>query len=206
MHIGSFSKTVSPWLPLAYLALPRSSWLHGALVGLDSERDASTSGPMQAALAAFMASGGFWRHLTRSRRRYAHRRQFVQTFVESIDWGDVSGLDGGLHLALPVPAAEVAAALLEQGLLVATLHEYALSGQSREQALVLGDRHSGDLEFVGALELIDRTVRRLRGRSGSGTRSVLALAGDPFLALQLTVLVLQTNWRPRVERHGAPRC
>ncbi|WP_068210753.1 aminotransferase class I/II-fold pyridoxal phosphate-dependent enzyme [Rathayibacter tanaceti] len=86
-HVGSFSKTVSPWLRIAYLAVPPSSWLHAALVGLDDERDASASGPTQAALAQFMASGAFRRHLTRARRRYAHRRELVRTFADSVPWG-----------------------------------------------------------------------------------------------------------------------
>ncbi|WKK70964.1 PLP-dependent aminotransferase family protein [Rathayibacter oskolensis] len=102
-HVGSFSKTVSPWLRVAYLALPASSWLRPALAELDAERDASVSGPTQEALAAFMADGAFRRHLTRSRRRYAHRRELVRRFAEGIDWGSASGLDGGLHVVLSVP-------------------------------------------------------------------------------------------------------
>ncbi|PPI11655.1 PLP-dependent aminotransferase family protein [Rathayibacter sp. AY1D2] len=163
--VGSFSKTVSPWLRIAYLAVPRASWLRAALAGLDDEKDASASGPTQAALAQFMASGAFRRHLTRSRRRYAHRRELVHAFGESVPWGRASGLDGGLHVVLSLPAPldahAVAAALLREGLLVATLHEYALSGRAATEALVLGYGHVGDLELAAALDLVDRTVRAL---------------------------------------------
>ncbi|QHC66168.1 aminotransferase class I/II-fold pyridoxal phosphate-dependent enzyme [Rathayibacter sp. VKM Ac-2759] len=174
-HVGSFSKTVSPWLRVAYLALPASSWLRPALAELDAERDASVSGPTQEALAAFMADGAFRRHLTRSRRRYAHRRELVRRFAEGIDWGSASGLDGGLHvvLSVPLPAGEVAAALLEEGLRVATLHEYALSGRAEEEALVLGYGGASDLELAEALGVLDRTVRRLTGSAGSpGVRGI----------------------------------
>jgi GntR family transcriptional regulator/MocR family aminotransferase len=112
-----------------------------------------------------MASGAFRRHLTRSRRRYAHRRELVHAFGESVPWGRASGLDGGLHVVLSLPAPldahAVAAALLREGLLVATLHEYALSGRAATEALVLGYGHVGDLELAAALDLVDRTVRAL---------------------------------------------
>lgn len=164
-HVGSFSKTISPWLRIAYLAVPPSSWLRGALIAVNDERDASASGPTQAALAEFMASGAFRRHLARSRRRYAHRRELVRGFAEDLPWGRASGLDGGLHVVLSLPAplesAAVAAALLREGLLVATVHDYAFSGRSGTEALVLGYGHSGDLEVTSALALIDRTVRAL---------------------------------------------
>lgn len=169
-HVGSFSKTISPWLRIAYLAVPPASWLRGALTAFD-ERDASASGPTQAALAEFMASGAFRRHLARSRRRYAHRRELVRVFAEAVPWGRASGLDGGLHVVLSLPAplesAAVAAALLREGLLVATLHDYAFSGRSGTEALVLGYGHSGDLELTSALALIDRTVRALGRRARS---------------------------------------
>ncbi|MBF4462727.1 MULTISPECIES: PLP-dependent aminotransferase family protein [unclassified Rathayibacter] len=172
-HVGSFSKTVSPWLRVAYLALPGTSWLRGALAAVDEARDASASGPTQAALAEFMASGAFRRHLTRSRRRYAHRRGLVQAFAEAIDWGTARGLDGGLHVVLSLPspldASAVCAALLEEGLLVATLHDYALSGRADSEALVLGYGNAGDLELGSALTLVDRTVRRLLARGIPGS-------------------------------------
>lgn len=170
-HVGSFSKTVSPWLRVAYLALPASSWLRPALVGLDAERDASVSGPTQEALAAFMASGAFRRHLTRSRRRYGHRRELVRAFGERIEWGSALGLDGGLHVVLTLPeplaARGVAASLEQEGLLVAVLDDYALADRAAQQALVLGYGGAGDLELSAALETIDRTVRLLlRGARG----------------------------------------
>lgn len=164
-HVGSFSKTVSPWLRVAYLALPASSWLRPALADVDAERDASVSGPTQEALAAFMASGAFRRHLTRSRRRYAHRRELVRAFGERIAWGSALGLDGGLHAVLTLPspleAVAVTAALEREGLLVAALDDYALAARSPVQALVLGYGAAGDLELTSALETIDRTVRDL---------------------------------------------
>ncbi|OOB90815.1 aminotransferase-like domain-containing protein, partial [Rathayibacter sp. VKM Ac-2630] len=169
-HVGSFSKTVSPWLRVAFLALPAASWLRPALSGLDSERDASVSGPTQEALAAFMAGGAFRRHLTRARRRYAHRRELVRAFSERIDWGEARGLDGGLHVVLSLPrslaASDVADALAREGLEVATLDAYALSGGADRPALVLGYGHLTDLELTASLGTIDRTVRRLAHERG----------------------------------------
>ena len=169
-HVGSFSKTVSPWLRVAFLALPAASWLRPALSGLDSERDASVSGPTQEALAAFMAGGAFRRHLTRARRRYAHRRELVRAFSERIDWGEARGLDGGLHVVLSLPrslaASDVAEALAREGLEVATLDAYALSGRADRPALVLGYGHLTDLELTASLGTIDRTVRHLAHERG----------------------------------------
>ncbi|MCJ1704563.1 PLP-dependent aminotransferase family protein [Rathayibacter sp. VKM Ac-2926] len=174
-HVGSFSKTVSPWLRVAYLTLPPSSWLHGAVREVDAERDASVSGPTQEALAAFMAGGGFRRHLTRSRRRYAHRRGLVRDFSEAIDWGSARGLDGGLHVVLglpaPLTARAVVAALAAEGLLVAPLDDYALADRAEEEALVLGYGSASDLELTAALSTIDRTVRALLG-GGPAVRGI----------------------------------
>ncbi|KZX21182.1 hypothetical protein ACH61_01693 [Rathayibacter tanaceti] len=72
-----------------------------------------------------------------------------------------------LSLPAPLDAHAVAAALLQEGLLVATLHEYAFSGRASTEALVLGYGHAGDLELSSALALVDRTVRALsRGIPG----------------------------------------
>ncbi|MCM6764172.1 PLP-dependent aminotransferase family protein, partial [Rathayibacter sp. ZW T2_19] len=173
-HVGSFSKTVSPWLRVAFLALPAASWLRPALGVQSRERDAAVSGPTQEALAAFMATGAFRRHLARSRRRYAHRRELVRAFSARIDWGEARGLDGGLHVVLTLPASleasDVAAALAAEGLEVATLDAYAVSGHADESALVLGYGHLSDLELSSSLETIDRTVRRLA--HGAGRRGI----------------------------------
>jgi GntR family transcriptional regulator/MocR family aminotransferase len=81
LYVGSFSKTLLPTLRLGFLLAPPS--LRPALRTAKLVTDWHTSGPMQAALAEFISSGAFARHIRRMRRTYAERHQLVVSIVDS---------------------------------------------------------------------------------------------------------------------------
>ena len=70
-----------PTLRLGFLLAPPS--LRPALRKAKLVTDWQTSGPMQDALAEFIASGAFARHIRRTRRTYAERHQLIASIVDT---------------------------------------------------------------------------------------------------------------------------
>jgi len=100
IYLGTFSKVMYPALRIGYLALPDplvEPFTRAKLV-------ADGGGPMleQDALADFIASGEFERHIRRSRRRYAERRQaLLESLAKRLgDRLEVCGADAGLHVVV----------------------------------------------------------------------------------------------------------
>lgn len=168
VHVGSFSKTVSPWLRVAYVIVRGSSPLRRRLDAELAVEPSPVSGIVQLALSAYLGSGALRRHVARARRAYAHRRQLLIDFFADVEWGGVSGLDGGLHavIALPsgVAADAVVAAMADRGVLLAPLDDYAVSGRATSSGVVLSYGGVGDLALVRALREVDAVVRGLLAR------------------------------------------
>lgn len=80
LHLSSFSKTLFPGVRVG--AIAARGRLSEALVALKHASDLSDSMPLQAALADFLATGGYERHLGRMRRELRTRRDAL---VESLE-------------------------------------------------------------------------------------------------------------------------
>ncbi|HLL12016.1 MAG TPA: PLP-dependent aminotransferase family protein [Rubrivivax sp.] len=77
IYVGSFSKTVLPALRLGYIVCPRA--LRNDLVLARRLADIGSSGVDQCALAHFMASGAYERHLQRTALELRRRRHALAT-------------------------------------------------------------------------------------------------------------------------------
>ncbi|WP_241979968.1 MULTISPECIES: PLP-dependent aminotransferase family protein [unclassified Cryobacterium] len=151
--VGSFSKTVTPWIRCGYIVA--TGPLGAALRQVRDDLGPSVSGVQQAALARYLDSGGLARNVTRVRREYAHRRALVIGRLGALPGVRLTGLDGGLHVVVHTGAD--ASALVTQaaarGVRVASLADYAVLARG-QHGLVLGYGTPTDLELGRALDVL----------------------------------------------------
>ncbi|MGE4321589.1 MAG: PLP-dependent aminotransferase family protein [Sphingobium sp.] len=82
IHIGSFSKTISPTLRLGFIVAPPAV---AARIADFATCLAPAPGPaVQLATAEFMREGHYLRHLRRSKRTYAGRRDAIRPLLEGV--------------------------------------------------------------------------------------------------------------------------
>lgn len=115
IYLGTFSKSIGAALRMGYMVLPEAlvqpartvkTLLNNGQPWLD-----------QAVLAEFIASGGFANHLRRIRRLYLQRRDCLIAALERhFGQVDLSGLEGGMHLAWRLPSGSPSARVLELAL------------------------------------------------------------------------------------------
>lgn len=104
-YIGSFSKVMFRGLRLGFIVVPLSQ-----VTRLQSSQQAlgqSAALPTQPALADFMNSGAFYRHLNRMRRHYRHKRDVLLRLLEChlARWFEWEKPKGGMHIIAYVKAA-----------------------------------------------------------------------------------------------------
>jgi len=135
------SKTLAPALRLAWIVLP-SRFVN------DVTRQyvvtwSSPSAVQQVAMADFMVSGEFDRHMRRTRRVYRRRRDaLVSALAEQLPAIRIGGAAAGLHLVawLPDGADEpaIAGAARRRGVAVHAIHRHCTCVAAMAPALILG--------------------------------------------------------------------
>ena len=141
VHLGTFSKVLTPWLRVGYLLAPAR--LRAELLAARTDLRSVVSGLDQRALARYLASGALRRHIARTRRDYAHRRRHLARLVAAQPVLRLHGTRGGLHAVVGLPHGTDVTMLLEacaqQGLLLADLHDYAAgAGPHPHPAVIIG--------------------------------------------------------------------
>lgn len=100
IYAGTFSKALMPGLRMGYLVLPEA--LIAPVLALRQRSDRAPAGLIEPAMAAFLAEGGFARHLRRARLRSLAARDALVAALR--DGGaQPKAPDQGLHLTLPLP-------------------------------------------------------------------------------------------------------
>lgn len=103
VYVGTFSKVLAPGLRLGYVVAPR--WLRERLLRLRERSGDRVPWPVQRALAAFLASGDFDRHVRRVRRQYAERRSALREALQPASRiARLGGMEAGLHAFLEFTA------------------------------------------------------------------------------------------------------
>jgi GntR family transcriptional regulator/MocR family aminotransferase len=150
IHIGTFSKSLTPAIRISYLVLPqqlvaRYEQNAGFLASTVSRID-------QAVLQAFVADGHFERHLNKSRKVYRQKHDVLMDALTPLrERFNISGDAAGLHVILrpnqetgikKAAEAELLAGAEKEGCKVYGMSAYAagerLSEETEETALLIG--------------------------------------------------------------------
>ena len=168
IYIGTFSKTLFPSLRLGYIVIPPA--LVERFQAVRQANDLCPSHLYQAALADFISSGHFTRHVRKTRLLYAERRNALTQALRS-EFGDATeilGAEAGMHLVVTLPPnmsdRKISACAAREGLWLWSLSA-AYAGANARQGFILG--------FGGTkVDEMPHQVRRLRkavsGESGYG--------------------------------------
>ncbi|MFD7307597.1 PLP-dependent aminotransferase family protein [Promicromonospora sp. NPDC059942] len=105
VHLGSVSKTLAPAIRIGWLLAPAA--LRSELVEARYWTDLASPALPQFALAHFITTGGFERHLRQVRRRHRARRDALLTALAThLPGATAHGVAAGLHLLVTLPGVD----------------------------------------------------------------------------------------------------
>lgn len=144
VYVGSFSKTLFPALRIGYAVLPRH--LVQPFLGIKWITDRLTPTVAQEALAEFISSGAYTRHISRMTRLYRQRRsRLLEALYEHFGAGvRISGEAAGLHVLITltgtrgVGESEIVALAAARGVRIYPASGYFVQGPPPEPAFLMG--------------------------------------------------------------------
>ena len=177
IYVGTLSKVLAPGLRIGWVVAPHN--LIGAMTRLRAAFDGQGSLPMEAAVAEMLEDREVQRHIWRSRRQYAERRDALAETLRVHLGGalDFETPPGGLALWARVlgrvSADAWARRALERGVRVSPGSRYTLDGGVSPHLRIGFARHSAE-------ELVE-AVKRLAGSRtpGASTRGSPKNAAGP---------------------------
>ena len=172
IHIGSFSKTVSPALRLGFVVAPVELANQFAEVAACL---APAPGPaVQLAMTEFMHEGHYMRHLRRTKRAYAARRDTLLEHIEAFagkDRAATAGLTVLLSLEPGSSDVVVARESLAFGIYPAPLSAWYGSQELPRSGLLLGIATSPTKNLAESCERLFEIIRRFGRRPDMNTTS-----------------------------------
>ncbi|HEY3682637.1 MAG TPA: PLP-dependent aminotransferase family protein [Streptosporangiaceae bacterium] len=164
VYAGTASKTISPGLRLAWLALP--GHLVAPVAKAKSHLDRYSETLSQLVLADLISSGGYDRHIRRCRTRYRHRRdRLVNALAAGAPGLALTGIEAGLHALLPLPTPEAERQAQSQarraGLAVDALADYYATPTPPRSGLVIGYGTPPEHGFTPAVDALLKSLHPL---------------------------------------------
>ncbi|TSD86101.1 PLP-dependent aminotransferase family protein [Mycobacterium sp. KBS0706] len=160
IHIGSFSKTISPTLRLGFLVAPAplASRFAEAAACL-----APAPGPsLQLATAAFMRDGHYMRHLRRTKRVYSAQRDALLTCLQPhADSITVAGLAALMRLPDGAPDLAIAREAQAFGLAPVPLSLWYSSPAAARSGLLLGIATTPQKQLERSCDRLRQVIARL---------------------------------------------
>lgn len=166
IYLGTFSKSLLPGLRLAYCVVP--SGLVDPLQQLMRNMGCAASVQVQVALAQFMDSGAYQKHLKQIRKIYQERGALlVSTLTDRLgNRVEVEAPGGNVQVAMlfrePVDDNAVAKAMQDKGFAVSPLSN-CYQGNARKSGLIIGFADASAKQVTQGVEtlgtLLDDLVR-----------------------------------------------
>jgi GntR family transcriptional regulator/MocR family aminotransferase len=141
IYAGTASKTLAPAVRLGWLVVPRR--MLADVLSAKERADRHGSSLDELTLAEFITSGGYDRHVRRSRLRYQRRRdRLLAALARALPDPRVTGVAAGMHAVLHLPPgmgeAETVAAAAARGLALDGMRDYRMPTVDYPDALVIG--------------------------------------------------------------------
>ena len=161
--LGSMSKSLGPTVGIGWVVTPRR-WVDA----VRSSHELSLLPPIlnQVALAHFMESGAYDRHLRASRLRFrARRAALVAALRRRLPECRMRGAEAGLHILLELPAGTDAAAVVAEAqrrdLQLFNLDEMRFHPKPDEPALLLGYSNLNDSVVDDAVAVLVAVISQV---------------------------------------------
>ena len=170
IYIGTFSKVFSVSLRLGYLIMPQA--LIASFAHTLSKFGVKAALPCQRALANFVDSGDFYRHIRRVRRIYADRRRILLDQLQQKLWQYISlqdhqaGMQVTVKLAPGLDDQEIAAQARAKEIIVSPLSSHYGDGES-QSGLLLGFCPYTEPEITANITSLAEIIEALAESAGT---------------------------------------
>ena len=159
--IGSMSRTMTPTVNVGWIVAPRR-WVEA--VRAEPRLAATAPALNQLALARFLESGDYDRHLRASRQRLRKRRDaLIAELTRRVPEAKISGHHSGLHFLLELPqataATRVMAAAPKRGMALCDVHLMYLDGAVEETRIQVGYGNLADSVVTEAANVLADLIR-----------------------------------------------
>jgi GntR family transcriptional regulator/MocR family aminotransferase len=176
LHIGSFSKTISPTLRLGFLVVPPE--LVRRFGDLAACLAPAPAAPVQRAVAEFLRGGHYLRHLRRMKRLYAARRGALLRCLREVASDSMKvQATAGLAVVILLPEfmsdSDIALMALPFGLAPSPLSPWYMQSPP-QQGLLLGVTNLNERRLAADCRQLAELAREYRA---SGRRIVLPQTG-----------------------------